>query len=203
MEGASARQVMSKAIAGDGAAPFCRIENFLAPGRCARLLELAVASKPQFEASTTTTGAKNYRRSAVLYWPPGQLLSIVGPIKSCMPFVTRSLGQKRFRVRKVEVQVTAHNDGDFFNVHTDNGDRITGRRVITFVYYLHRVPRRFAGGQLKLFTRPSRRAPVQIEPRNNTIVFFRSDREHAVRRTYCRSRRFEDGRFTINGWICR
>jgi Rps23 Pro-64 3,4-dihydroxylase Tpa1-like proline 4-hydroxylase len=194
---------MSKAIAGDGAAPFCRIENFLAPGQCARLLALAVGSKSQFETSTTTTGAKNYRRSAVLYWPPERLLSIVGPIRSCMPFVTRSLGQRRFRVRKVEVQVTAHNDGDFFNVHTDNGDRITGRRVITFVYYLHRVPRRFAGGELKLFTGAGRKAPVEIEPRNNTIVFFRSDREHAVRRTRCRSRRFEDGRFTINGWICR
>ena len=194
---------MPGATAVDGLSPYCRIENFLRPEECRGLLALIRDSQAQFEASTTTTGAKNYRKSAVLYWPPKPALFIAKLIKSCVPFVARSLGQKGFPVRKIEIQVTAHNDGDFFNVHSDNGDRITRRRVITFVYYLHGAPRRFTGGELKLFTRPGRKSPVLVEPANNTILFFRSDREHAVRRTFCRSGKFEDSRFSINGWICR
>jgi 6-pyruvoyl-tetrahydropterin synthase len=42
-----------------------------------------------------------------------------------------------------------------------------------------------------------------IEPRNNSIVFFDSRCKHEVMPVCCPSRQFEDGRFTLNGWLRR
>jgi hypothetical protein len=47
------------------------------------------------------------------------------------------------------------------------------------------------------------RAPAVIDPKNDSIVFFRSHTRHEVKAVTCPSGQFEDGRFTLNGWIRR
>ena len=183
--------------------PYCKIDNFLADRENRRFLELIYRNAARFELSGTSTGEPNYRKSLVFYPPDECFPMLLKLIKSCLPFVTRALGKNSFRVREVDMQVTAHNDGDFFKIHTDRGGGRTRKRLITFVYYLHRVPRPFTGGELILHSPPVSKRGFAVEPSNNSIVFFRSEQEHAVRRVHCRSQKFEDSRFTINGWICR
>jgi SM-20-related protein len=182
---------------------YCKVENFLAERENRRFLDLILGNACRFEPSSTTTGEANYRKSLVFYPPDECFPMMLELIESCLPFVTRALGKNRFPVREVDMQVTAHNDGDFFKIHGDRGSGRTRNRSITFVYYLHRVPRPFTGGELVLYSPSIRKRGFVVEPSNNSIVFFRSEQEHAVRRVNCQSHRFEDSRFTINGWVCR
>lgn len=103
-----------------------------------------------------------------------------------------------FEVDKVEIHLTAHNHGEFYKPHIDNGKHLQNR-IITFVYYFHSIPKQFEGGQL-LFLR-NKPKPLIIEPVNNSIVFFDSSLLHAVHPVSCVSKAFEHSRFTLNGWI--
>ena len=106
--------------------------------------------------------------------------------------------------------MTAHNDGDFFKVHRDSGDQETAARELTFVYYFHREPKGYTGGELLLFDpRLVDGGLVKadsfsvIEPRNNSMLFFPSRCDHEVLAVHCPSEKFADSRFTVNGWVRR
>ncbi|MBE9012911.1 2OG-Fe(II) oxygenase, partial [Pseudanabaenaceae cyanobacterium LEGE 13415] len=43
----------------------------------------------------------------------------------------------------------------------------------------------------------------EIQPINNSIIFFPSHFLHEVLPVSCPSRQFADSRFTLNGWIRR
>ncbi|WP_256098241.1 2OG-Fe(II) oxygenase, partial [Streptomyces sp. MnatMP-M17] len=47
--------------------------------------------------------------------------------------------------------LNVHNDGDFYRSHQDTSAEFAPRRLLTFVYYLHRTPRPFGGGELRVF----------------------------------------------------
>ncbi len=108
----------------------------------------------------------------------------------------------------IEAQLTAHNDGHFYKIHNDNGSPDTMNRVLTYVYYFHREPKGFSGGELLLYdgamhnnSMMAVRSSHTIQPRNNSIVFFPSHFMHEVLPITCTSRAFRDSRFTINGWV--
>src|ERR1700731_3098323 len=103
--------------AGLATAPYCKIENFLSDRENKRFLDIIYRSAARFEPSGTTTGEPNYRKSLVFYPPDECFPALLGLIKSCLPFVTRALGKNSFAVREVDMQVTAHNDNDFFKIH--------------------------------------------------------------------------------------
>ena len=118
------------------------------------------------------------------------------------------LGHKAFPVGRIELQVTASNDGDYFRLHQDSDGKDT--RELSFVYFLHGEPRRFSGGELRLYeTRviDGRVLPADhsrtISPRQDTITFFPSLNEHELLPVRVPSRKFADSRFTVNGWIHR
>ena len=74
------------------------------------------------------------------------------------------------------------------------------------VYYFHRSPKSFSGGALRLYSfeaSEERGTFVDIEPTNDTLVFFPSWFPHEVRPVVCPSGRFEDSRFAINCWVHR
>lgn len=109
---------------------------------------------------------------------------------------------------KTEMEVTASGDGDFFTLHCDDGDEEYFSRLLTFVFYLHRRPRPFTGGALRVYD--SRRSEkgyeraetfVELEPADNRLVVFPSDRYHEVCRVDCPGNAFADRRFTVNGWL--
>lgn len=108
---------------------------------------------------------------------------------------------------RLELQFTVHPDGGFFGPHTDRTDELHTTRWISFVYYFHRRPRGFQGGELALFDAcPAQRryATTQftlVPPADNTLILFPSDVPHEVRPVTVPSGDLADARFTLNGWI--
>ena len=127
-----------------------------------------------------------------------------------MPDVLRKLNIPPFPIADIEVQLTAHNDGNYYKVHNDNGSPDTATRVFTYVYYFYREPKPFSGGELLIYdSKIENNFYVQadscqtVEPHNNSIVFFLSRYLHEVLPVRCPSKAFADSRFTINGWLRR
>jgi SM-20-related protein len=105
-----------------------------------------------------------------------------------------------FPVASYEIQVTASNDGDFFNAHGDNHQVANAARSLSFVYFFHGEPRAFEGGQL-VFHYSGRE--MSITPVQGVLVAFPPGISHEIRPVKCSSRRFADSRFTLNGWVRR
>jgi SM-20-related protein len=150
----------------------------------------------------------SYRRSKVLF-DLGEFHSRfrfrLAPILARLPEV---LGCQIANVATLEAQLTASGNGEFFRLHNDNSHANLSSRRITFVYYFYREPKRFTGGELKLYptaTVDSRVRPVGepilIEPRQNRLVFFESHLMHEVATVSVETAEFMDSRFTLNGWI--
>lgn len=112
-----------------------------------------------------------------------------------------ALGITPFEATWFEVQLTSHNDGDFFHSHTDSASPETAGRTLTFVYYFHAEPAGFSGGEI-VFAGPDGEE-VEVTPDNDTLILFDPRTAHQVRRISCPSGRFEDGRFALTGWLHR
>lgn len=127
------------------------------------------------------------------------------------PDILPRLGLAAFPMGRRELQVTGHGDGGFFNIHRDaSADPASPSwaRHVTFIYYFHRQPRRFTGGDLLLFDAAGHAQSggeefsfTRIDPVHNSLVFFQSNRLHTVTRIECPSADLLDGRWTVNGWL--
>ena len=191
------------------------LDEFLSPQELAELTRFTMEHQADFEASEVLSphaekGVVNYdhRRSLVLTELGSQQDVIVERIKSVLPQVLRKLSMEEFAIRTVEAQITASNDGDFFHFHSDNGSDHVASRHLTFVYFFHREPRPFDGGELRIHNaRLEAGAYVSegtyqtIVPQQNQIVFFPCELMHEITPVKCESGRFEDSRFTLNGWL--
>lgn len=187
-----------------------QIDNFLSPEIHQYALETALANANQFVASQTTTNADDYRRSSILYATlyPDLYDLLRQRLLDWLPQVVDELGLDHFSPGQVEMQLTAHNDGCFYKIHNDSGSPETETRVLTYVYYFYQEPKRFSGGELRLYETDLNGSMVTpsdcfntIEPVNNRIVFFDSRCKHEVLPVACPSRSFPDSRFTLNGWL--
>jgi len=123
-----------------------------------------------------------------------------------LPAVLEQLGMEEFAITRTEVQMTASNDGDFFRPHCDDAQELVAARRITFVYFFHREPRPFEGGELRLHDSLGGRhvsggSYQTIVPRQNQIVFFPCSVLHEITPVECPSKAFADSRFTLNGWL--
>ncbi|NJP88837.1 hypothetical protein HCN51_05090 [Nonomuraea sp. FMUSA5-5] len=129
-------------------------------------------------------------------------------IKQQLEEVMARLGHPAFPLGEIELQVTASNDGDYFRMHRDTDGSDT--RELTFVYLFSREPRKFAGGELRVFETDvveGRMVPTDrsqtIMPRANLAVYFPARHEHEVLPVRVPSKQFDDSRFSITGWIHR
>jgi Rps23 Pro-64 3,4-dihydroxylase Tpa1-like proline 4-hydroxylase len=149
------------------------------------------------------------RRSFVLFDVGPWQQFFTERIASVFDYVTARLGMAPFSFRRVEAQITASNDGEYFRMHNDNTHSTLTSRVLTYVYFFPREPLQFSGGRLRIFEthemRDGRRVRGQGEtafiPRQNQVVFFPSHLLHEVEEVVCPSREFADSRFTVNGWL--
>jgi Rps23 Pro-64 3,4-dihydroxylase Tpa1-like proline 4-hydroxylase len=134
-----------------------------------------------------------------------------------------------FTVRTLELSVRVYRDGHFFMTHKDvppqraaaasstTGDD-EGRaaaepavslanRVLSFVYFFHKVPRRYTGGELLLFdSNPvsdeyTATGFTTIVPEDNALVIFPSRFFHCVVPIRCAGQDFLDSRFVVNGFV--
>jgi len=193
------------------------LDEFLTPTELNTLSEYALAREMQFAISEVlspgvTGSAVDYeqRRSRVLMDLGGHERMIVDRVLACLPRVFQKWGRDPFPISRVETQFTASNHGDFFCCHSDNGAEAVAAREITFVYFFHREPKPFRGGELRIYD--SRRennhyVPTAnyrtIVPEQNQLVLFASGLSHEITPVDCPSRHFADSRFTVNGWIHR
>ena len=190
--------------------PWLQIDDVLGAEDLARLVDFVLAREAQLRPSEVTTKVEGYRRSRVLFDFPELSELVLSRVRAYLPAALRALAVPRFHVAKIEAQLTAHNDGDYFKVHPDSGSEDTATREITFVYYFNREPKGYAGGELVLYDSRLVNGALEkaesfslIEPRRNSMVLFPSHCHHEVLPVSCASRTFADSRFTINGWVRR
>jgi hypothetical protein len=195
-------------------ARYVRIDELLAPREHARLLAYARTHEPDFAASSVISADRafrvepEFRRSGTLSDVEAVWDMFDVRLRRLLPHVRRELGLPWFPLGRVERQMAVHRDGGFFRAHADNTDAAVAGRCVTCVYYFHAHPKRFTGGELRLYDTMVRGARaersnsyVNIDPADNTAVFFASDVYHEVRPVAPQSTAFGARRFSINVWF--
>jgi Rps23 Pro-64 3,4-dihydroxylase Tpa1-like proline 4-hydroxylase len=190
--------------------------DFLSPADQKRLLEHALAHQADFHESGVVgregqnTLDYGFRRSRTL---SGAVVAEIWDLferrlQAILPAVRKELRMPWFRLGKVERQLTAHAKDGFFAPHIDTGHPITASRRISCVYYFYASPRRFTGGELKLFDTwvtptgsTAARTYTTLPPLDNSIVFFPSDAFHEVCPVRCDKETFGSSRFTMTIWF--
>jgi predicted 2-oxoglutarate/Fe(II)-dependent dioxygenase YbiX len=193
---------------------YLRIDELLGEEEHARLLAYALSREADFAASSVidTAGVftvdEQFRRSATLHELEEIWDLFEAPLRRLLPLVRRELGIPWFRLGQIERQMAAHRQGDFFNRHNDSGDALVADRRVTCVYYFHGQPKRFSGGDLKLYDQLVRGGRVEagtghvvVVPEDNTAVFFASSTPHEVCPVSQDSADFAASRFSITVWF--
>lgn len=195
-------------------APFVRLETVLpAAVRDALFTVLAGAGPGGFAAAAVVQPdgmlVDRQVRSAEVITEAGDLARpVVNAVFAVLPDLWDRLAMTPFEPGRVEAQATVHRDGDFYGVHRDwDPHGPTATRRLSFVYYLHRMPRPYTGGDLLLYDtacglghhRPW--AFTRLTPLDNSLVLFPSQVMHEVTPVRLAGGDPADGRFTVNGWL--
>jgi Rps23 Pro-64 3,4-dihydroxylase Tpa1-like proline 4-hydroxylase len=193
-------------------APFVVLKDFLPADFHNTLIPFLVSVKERFVPVKTANGDYDPKiRETLRFTDEWEAKNRFRDyVVEALPRVLPRLYLPPFRVRSYEVQVRAYQDGHFFSIHTDAdpGSRYA-ERAVNYVYYFHRQPRPFTGGELLLFDTdveanncPQARF-TRVVPEDNSIVFFPPNFYHSVVPIRCPSKDFADSRFTLNGHIHR
>ena len=190
-------------------APFVRMTNFLAPGECDRLLALAIEGRERFAPAKVDEGRVRPEVRITLE-ADGRTMAEVRPriapkIRNLVPEILARLRMDGTGRYGITLSMRVYLDGGFFGAHRDN-DR---RRKLSFVYFFHREPRRFSGGDLLLYDTSADagagslllRGFSRFVPLCNSIVFFPSACLHEVTPVQCGTDDFGDGRWVMNGHV--
>ena len=184
---------------------FVLLEEFLFPDELSALLQYAISREAEFQVGTVVTAEDestvmlDHRRSRLLYELGPFLELLTGRVRHFLDYVLRRLAHEPFPVLEVDAALSACNEGDFFGPHRDV-DAAYATREISYVYYFHREPKAFTGGELRIYEEDSWNHDV-IVPEQNAVVFFPAAAIHEVSVVHCPSRDFADSRFALNGWI--
>lgn len=195
---------------------YVRVLNVLSTDEHERLLASTLAWEHAFPESGIVAGMEEdrvdykSRRSRTL--ASGRLEDLGNifdtRLRAMLPAVRQQLGIPWFPLTHVERQLRAYGRGRAFAPHVDAGDsRVYGRRI-SCIYSFHRTPRRFSGGELKLydtwFTPTGSTGAgtyTLFEPIDNSLVFFPSDAFHEVCPVHPATDAFADCRFTFTIWF--
>ena len=190
--------------------PYALIDDFLSATQLNELLRYSVAKQSEFVPTTNSASDPNYRRSFYLSYFPEFSELMIELIRKITPQIITHLNINNFEIGQIESQMTAHNHGNYYKIHNDNGSPDSTTRVLTYVYYYYREPKPFTGGELVIYDGKiengylvAAKSHKVIQPTNNSIIFFPSQCMHEVLPVSCPSQYFADSRFTINGWVRR
>jgi Rps23 Pro-64 3,4-dihydroxylase Tpa1-like proline 4-hydroxylase len=191
---------------------YVSLEGFLGDAQQG-LLEYAVEHEQEFTKATIVEDDEpvvdeRLRRARTLNDLGDFAATFQDRLKEALSPVLSQLNMDPFPVGDIEIQITASGDGDFFRMHKDSDDQST--RELSFVYFFHGEPRRYSGGELRIFDAevingrevPTDRSQI-LSPRQDMVVFFPSSSEHELLTVRVPSKTFADSRFTVNGWIHR
>jgi 2OG-Fe(II) oxygenase superfamily len=216
------RPELARAQSGLQPAPFACVPDLLPRAQRDAAFDALATRREAFEAAATTLGVRRDGRSALSL--PGaagalgeQLVyTLLAAVMRAWRDARTRLRLPEFSITELELQATAYLDGGFFRPHRDIGPHNTRR--VTWVYYLHREPRAFDGGDLLLYDTDVARSHepgaaasgsplferglcTRLPPRDNQLVLFASEYFHEVTETACASPHFADCRFTLHGWL--
>lgn len=126
-------------------------------------------------------------------------------IEQMLPDMFTALDLEPFPVPQIRFDLVNGLDGHSGLPHADDSG---GRFQISILYYLHRAPRQFQGGQLQIYsgdaaaTTSAADIPVaEIEPEDNLLLVFPSEVIHGVSTVKCDSEDFADGRFVAVAFL--
>ncbi len=187
------------------------IDDFLSPQEHDELLAYALASEAQFEAGTVTESyTPEVRQNQVILDFGASVHSrlLENRLLIWFPLIAKRLGLPVFPLAQLESQLTAARDGHYFKTHADQSP--TTPRALTCIYYLHREPRGFSGGELRLYDAVSVEGGAEVRAAEsfvpvqavaNRLVVFASHELHEALPVRCPSGEFADSRFAITVWL--
>lgn len=196
---------------------YVKLDNFLPAEVNQAILEHAIAHQDKFIPSrsysqnNTEAESLKFRRSLRLdyayFQEYGSLLR--EKIAAVAPDIFVKLGIEDFDIQIFEMEMVASHDGCYFTMHADNSYPQTAFRQVSCVYYFHREPKPYRGGELRIYDtqRQKPHPPIlygtydEVIPTNNSIVFFSSSCLHEILPVFSPSQAFADSRFTINTWL--
>lgn len=194
--------------------PFVRMTNFLTPAQLDRLLEVALLGRERFSpAGFTRQGELSLDpKVRITLEADSRTLSdfcpwFVPKIRSCLQKVLTRLQMASLDRYRLEVFMRLYLTGGFYRVHCDRLSSSGHPRRLNFVYWFHREPRRFCGGDLLLYDTNddtgdfTAAAFSRIVPLRNSIIFFPSSAWHQVTPVQCETNDFGDGRWAVNGHV--
>jgi hypothetical protein len=191
-------------------APFVLLKDFLPRDLHRTILPLVLAA-PEEKIIASTVGRDEYKPDQRVSFTVRGLKDVEKTfwthVEAALPALLARLRVDPFAIGAKEVRIRTYRSGNFFEVHRDNSIPDTASRRVSFVYFFHREPRRYTGGDLLLFdtSADSRRYSItsftRIVPVDNAIVLFPSRFYHAVVPVQCSSSDPGDNRFVINGHI--
>jgi Rps23 Pro-64 3,4-dihydroxylase Tpa1-like proline 4-hydroxylase len=197
------------------AARYVRIPDFLPPDEHRQVLEFALAHQDAFRDSGVLSKEgrqrQDYgaRKSQTLYSEIESIWNLFDRrLRAMLSHVRKELGIPWFPLGEIERQISVHEGGGFFVPHVDTGHPMVANRRISCVFHFHSTPRRFTGGELKLYdtwlmNQSSTAAASQttLMPLDNSLVFFPSDAFHEVCPVQRETDHFGDSRFAITIWF--
>lgn len=196
-----------------GAAPFLRLVNVLpAADQAAVWSVLDQAQGALSAANVKWRGGQGVfdeiRRALRMPAPPEALKRLTPALRGA---IERSRLSSAFDLDppptgRIEGEVVCHTEGGRFGRHADDAYGSVGR-VLTCVYYLHRQPARFTGGDLLLHDAKSDDRPedpigfTRFRPEHNTAVIFPAHVDHEVTIVHSDVTNPLEGRVSINVWL--
>ena len=124
-----------------------------------------------------------------------------------LPFLCKTLGISPFEVSDIPITFINGLDGHYGDPHADS---VNGQYQISILYYFHKVPKVFNGGDLSFYASDeiaedgyNKEVLFEIEAENNLLVAFRSETYHGVSKVQSQSIQFTDGRFVAVGFLGR
>lgn len=197
-------------------APFVIFDNFLAQEERDCFWQTAMGSKEAFfdagiRCNNGRTIDHDRRISSTLALGKADKDLFYQKIQPRLDELRSLFLMPKMSYKKMEIKMTAHSQGGFFNIHQDGFTDVQGStRHLSWLYYFHLQPKRYSGGDLILFdsTRVLKTHRFHEEkytryiPVDNQLVCFPSYFYHGVTPVELLQPGFESNRFAISGHIC-
>jgi Rps23 Pro-64 3,4-dihydroxylase Tpa1-like proline 4-hydroxylase len=199
-----------RAPVGRRAAPFVLLNDFLARDFHDALIPYMTSVQDRFVPMMGGNGEyQPHHRQALDFpdkWEGKQRFRTC--LAKVLPQIIPRLHLPPFTLGPIEVCIRAYQDGHYFKIHQDSSSAgLYASRLINFVYYFHKQPRPYTGGELLLFDSDveadtyTTSGFTRIVPEDNSLIVFPCNFYHSVVPIRCPSQDFADSRFVINGHV--